>query len=68
MNSMRLTERQVQALYYAVSERTCDPKNRILELNDFDYLEGHEMTDLEARLYVASHPETVDHIVEMEVE
>jgi len=27
-----------------------------------------EMTDLEARLYVASHPETVAHIVGMEVE
>jgi len=27
-----------------------------------------EMTDLLARLYVASHPETVAHIVGMEVE
>ena len=62
MNSMRLTERQVRALWTSIHNAAGWMAVRV------DDLTIDEMTDLEARLYVASHPETVAHIVGMEVE
>jgi len=62
MNSMRLTERQVRALWTSIHNAAG------WKAVSVDDLTINEMTDLRARLYVASHPETVAHIVGMEVE
>jgi len=66
MNSMRLTERQVRALWRSTwFSNTMESR---MMFSSEESLTPDEMTDLEARLYVASHPETVAHIVGMEVE
>lgn len=65
--AVRLTQRQVQALWRQ-AYLTNTAGGLFTAASDSDILSHDEMIDLEARLYVAAHPELVQHVIELDVE
>lgn len=67
MTAIRLTQRQVQALWRDMYVRNSAGMT-LLDIDKAGDLTRDEMIDLEARLYVAAHPKLVQHVIELDVE